>query len=66
MSVLVFSSMSSGYSSTQAYLGTVRVCACCKTQKPKDTFKIFEGQELCADCREDLQEERENGSISTD
>jgi len=65
MSVLVFSSMSSGYSSTQAYLGTVRVCACCKTQKPKDTFKIFEGQELCADCREDLQEERENGSIST-
>jgi uncharacterized paraquat-inducible protein A len=64
MAQLVFSTINSGYSSTQAYLGTVRVCTCCKTQKPKDTFKMFEKQELCADCREDLQE-NEDGSIST-
>lgn len=65
MAQLVFSTINSGYSSTQAYLGSVRVCTGCKTQKPKETFKMFERQELCADCREELQEEREDGSISS-
>lgn len=64
MAQLVFSTINSGYASTQAYLGSVRVCVGCKTQKPKETFKVFEGQELCADCREELQEEREDGSIN--
>jgi recombinational DNA repair protein (RecF pathway) len=64
MAQLVFSTINSGYASTQAYLAHVRVCVGCKTQKPKETFKMFEGQELCADCREELQEEREDGSIN--
>lgn len=64
MAQLVYSTMNSGYSSTQAYLASVRVCVGCKTQKARESFMMFDGQELCADCREDLQE-NEDGSIST-
>ena len=65
MAQLVYSTINSGYSSTQAYLASVRVCVGCKTQKPKESFMMFEGQELCADSRDELQEENEDGSISS-
>ena len=57
MSQLVYSTMSSGYSSTQAYLGTVKVCLFCKTQKPKGLFKVIDGEEMCHDCQVELKEE---------
>jgi hypothetical protein len=57
MSQLVYSTMSSGYSSTQAYLGTVKVCLFCKTQKPKGLFKVIDGEEMCQQCQTELNEE---------
>ena len=57
MAQLVYSTMSSGYSSTQAYLGTVKVCLFCKTQKPKGLFKVIDGEEMCQQCQTELNEE---------
>jgi hypothetical protein len=57
MSQLVYSTINSGYSSTQAYLGTVKVCLFCKTQKPKNLFRMVDGEEMCQDCQVELNEE---------
>lgn len=57
MAQLVYSTLNSGYASNQAYLGTVKVCIGCKTQKPKQLFRIVDGEELCADCQNELKEE---------
>jgi formylmethanofuran dehydrogenase subunit E len=56
MSQLVYSTMSSRYSSTQAYLGTVAVCPECGGQKNKNLFKMVDGQQLCKDCQEGQEE----------
>jgi hypothetical protein len=56
MSQLVYSTINSGYSSTQAYLGTVKVCLSCKTQKPKGLFKMLDGEELCKECYNEVKE----------
>ena len=57
MAQLVYSTINSGYSSTQAYLGTVKVCLFCKTQKPKGLFRFVDGDEMCRDCQDELTEE---------
>ena len=59
MSQLVFSTMNSGYSSTQAYLATVQYCPSCKSQRPKESFKMIDGESICKDCQDELIEERE-------
>jgi hypothetical protein len=55
MGLFMYSAQSSRPSSTQAYLGSVALCPLCRGQKPKDTFKIVEGQSICKDCQDDLQ-----------
>ena len=60
MSQLVYSTINSSYSSTQAYLGTVKVCLFCKTQKPKGLFKVIDGEEMCLDCQNELREEMQS------
>ena len=59
MAQLVFSTMNSGYSSTQAWLGTVSTCPCCNGQKPKLLFKVVEGESICKDCQEDYLADQE-------
>lgn len=59
MAQLVFSTMNSGYSSTQAWLGSVLTCPSCKGQKPKLLFKVVEGESICKDCQDELIEEQE-------
>lgn len=60
MALLMYSSLNSGYSSTQAYLGSVRVCPMCKTQKPKELFKMVGGEQICGDCQDDLKQTAED------
>ena len=59
MAQLVFSTINSSYSSTQAWLGSVSICPCCKGQKPKALFKVVNGESICKDCQDELIEERE-------
>jgi hypothetical protein len=54
MAQLVFSTINSGYSSTQAYLGSVALCPSCKGQKPKALFKVVDGESICKDCQDEL------------
>ncbi len=42
--------------SKQAWLGTVAVCECCNSQRPKDEFKVVKGKEVCGKCQEDISE----------
>jgi len=56
MSQLVYSTINSSYSSTQAYLGTVKVCLSCKGQKPKGLFRMIDGEELCQDCYKEYKQ----------
>lgn len=59
MAQLVYSTINSGYSSTQAWLGSVLTCPSCKGQKPKLLFKVVEGESICKDCQDELIEEQE-------
>jgi hypothetical protein len=59
MAQLVYSTINSGYSSTQAWLGTVLTCPSCKGQKPKLLFKVVDGESICKDCQDELIEEQE-------
>lgn len=45
---------------TQSYLGTVKLCEMCKSQRPKEQFRMVDGIEMCGDCA--LEEEEENGA----
>lgn len=54
MALMMYSSLSSRYSSTQAYLGSVKMCCSCKGQQPKQLFKIVDGEEICHECQEEL------------
>ena len=60
MALLMFSSLNTGYSSTQAYLGSVLMCPKCKGQRPKQLFKFVDGQLICGECQEDLEIEAED------
>lgn len=57
MGLFMYSSQSSRQTSTQAYLGSVALCPMCKGQKPKDTFKIVDGQSICKDCQDEMETE---------
>jgi uncharacterized protein (DUF983 family) len=57
MGLFMYSSQSSRQTSTQAYLGTVRVCPSCKSQRPKDTFKVVDGESICKQCQDELETE---------
>jgi hypothetical protein len=57
MAQLVYSTLNSGYSSTQAYLGSVLTCPSCKGQKPKALFKVVDGESICKDCQDELEQE---------
>jgi hypothetical protein len=59
MAQLVYSTINSGYSSTQAWLGSVLTCPSCKGQKPKELFKVVDGESICKDCQEDFLAEQE-------
>jgi formylmethanofuran dehydrogenase subunit E len=43
-------------STKQQWLSTVKVCQSCLSQKPKDTFRVVDGEELCKECYKDLQD----------
>ena len=45
--------------STQAYLGSVKLCPMCGGQKPKDDFKIVDGKAICKDCQVELKLEQQ-------
>lgn len=59
MALLMYSSLGTNTSSTQAYLGSVALCPGCKGQKPKETFKIIDNEAICKDCQDDLEAENE-------
>ena len=39
--------------SKQEWLGSVQLCQCCKSQQPKDEFKMINGEELCNKCQKE-------------
>ena len=39
--------------SNQEWLGTVAKCECCKSQRPKDKFKVVNGEEMCHECQKE-------------
>ena len=57
MALFMYSSQSPRQTSTQAYLGTVRVCPCCESQRPKDTFRVVNNESICKDCQDELETE---------
>jgi formylmethanofuran dehydrogenase subunit E len=57
MALFMYSSINSKHYSTQAYLGSVSLCPMCKGQKPKETFKIVDGESICKDCQDELEQE---------
>lgn len=60
MALMMFSSLGTKPTSTQAYLGSVALCPGCKGQKPKDLFKIVDDESICKDCQDDLKQETED------
>lgn len=58
MALLMYSSLSSNTTSTQAYLGSVSLCPGCKGQKPKDLFKIIDNVAYCKDCQDDMADDQ--------
>lgn len=59
MALLMYSAIHGTHASTQAYLGSVKSCVCCKGQKPKEGFRMHAGREICEDCLEDALYELE-------
>lgn len=57
MALLMYSSLGTNHSSTQAYLGSVTLCPSCNGQKPKQTFKMVGGESICKDCQDDAAQE---------
>ena len=57
MGLFMYSSVHAKHNSTQAYLGTVRVCPSCKSQRPKDSFKVVDGESICKPCQDELEAE---------
>jgi hypothetical protein len=55
----MYSSLGTSPSSTQAFLGTVAICPCCKSQRPKETFRMVDGESICKRCQDELEEEPE-------
>jgi hypothetical protein len=45
--------------SNQAYLGSVRLCPMCNGQKPKDTFRVVDGESICEECQIELKIEQQ-------
>ena len=59
MGLFMYQSQHGFMNSTQAYLGSVRLCPSCCGQKPKDGFRMHDGQEICKDCRDEALFEME-------
>ncbi len=48
----MFYTTKQGYSN-QEWLGTVALCECCNSQRPKDKFKVVNGEEMCSRCQQE-------------
>lgn len=59
MSLFMYSAVHGKHASTQAYLGSVKVCAQCNSPQPKQSFQFFQGVEQCFECIDDILEEQE-------
>lgn len=57
MGLFMYSSVHTKHHSTQAYLGSVLLCPSCKSQRPKDTFKVVDGESICKQCQDELEQE---------
>ena len=57
MALLMYSSLGTKPTSTQAYLGSVALCPYCKGQKPKALFRVIDGESICKDCQDELEQE---------
>ena len=60
MGLFIYGSIHTKHNSTQEYLGSVRMCPSCNGQKPKETFRMVDGQSICQDCQDELQQEEED------
>lgn len=61
MALFMYSAVHGRHASTQAYLGSVKICECCCSPRPKEDFKYFEGVEQCFDCIAEICAERNYG-----
>jgi hypothetical protein len=59
MALFMYSAVHGRHASTQAYLGSVKICECCCSPQPKEDFKYFEGVEQCFDCIAEICAEQE-------
>lgn len=41
---------SNANSTKQAWLGSVLLCNSCNSQKPKQQFRMYDGESVCAEC----------------
>ena len=59
MALFMYSAAHGKHASTQAYLGSVKICPVCCGPQPKESFKFFQGVEQCFECIDEILAEQE-------
>ena len=59
MALFMYSAVHGTHSSTQAYLGSVKIGSVCCGPQRKENFKFFHGVEQCFECIDDILAEQE-------